>query len=339
MKKYIASTMITIFLLAVLWLVRTKAEEAEGLRIDDKGQVTLVSSYAAEEGICSMSFGLYVDAAAGDRIGFRFNESNGRIREFRYDEENHKLNIYIAGTEALMKNGGGPLVIGSIEVLDGNGSAAAATVSVAAGSLNYVDGTELKWMGELEPQEAVQINPSGGGPAVPTPAPQPTPAPTPQPTSAPTPQPTSAPTPAPTDEPPSVPGQEDPGHSGTVGPTAAPTAAPTPQPTKVPQTAPTSVPVTPMPSSQPAATAAPSPAPQQTEPQETSDASEESGGESIAVSGTGESEEPSEEGSAGGLDWVLVIAIAAMVLFVVVAVMAVVVLKKKPKADSFDDDQ
>lgn len=313
MKKNIISMVMMIFLLASLWPVRTKAEEAEGLRIDDKGQVTLVSSYAAEEGICSMSFGLYVNAAAGDRIGFRFNEGNGRIREFRYDEENHKLNIYIAGTEALIKNGGEPLVVGSIEVLDGNGSAAAATVSVAAGSLNYVDGTELKWMGELEPKEAVQINPSGGGPAVPTPAPQPTPEPTPQ----------------PTPEPVSPSEQQDPVPPGT----AQPTAAPTPQPTRVPQTAPTPIPVTPMPSSQPGAAATPSPA-----PQETPDTSEESGGESAAASGTGESENPPKEGGAdAGLDWVDGIAVAAMILFVVVAVMAVVVLKKKPRSGGFDD--
>ena len=132
MKKYFVKILTMIVVLVLFLPMEVSAENGEGLKVDGSGQITLVSSYASEEDISSMSFSLYVKAAASDKVEFRFNESNGKIREFRYDKESGKLSVYIAGTEALMKDGAQSLNIGSVQVLNGNGGAAAATVSVAA---------------------------------------------------------------------------------------------------------------------------------------------------------------------------------------------------------------
>lgn len=313
-------------LLALLSPMGVCAESAEGLKVDEKGQVTLVSGYAAGEDIASMSFSLYVEAAAGDKVEFRFNENNGKIREYRYDEESGKLSVYIAGTEALFKDGTQSLSIGSIQVLGGNGGPAAATVSVAAGSLLYVDGESLKWMGELEPQGTVQINSSGDQPAS-----------TPQPTAQPTPQPTAQPTPQPTQAPPSQPQEPDDHSPAGSGDTPAPqvTASPTPQPTRVPQAVQTPWPVRP---SQSQATASPSPSPMPTQTPEPSSDSQEPGSSEVTLPVAGEPGDGQEDQEGGKLDWVFVIAIGAMALFVIVAVMAVVVLKRKPRFDGFEDD-
>ncbi len=317
MKKYCAKILTMIVVLVLFLPMEVSAENGEGLKVDGSGQITLVSSYASEEDISSMSFSLYVKAAASDKVEFRFNESNGKIREFRYDKESGKLSVYIAGTEALMKDGAQSLNIGSVQVLNGNGGAAAATVSVAAGSLMYVDGDALKWMGELEPQETVQINSSGT---------QPTPPPTAPPTTAP---PTQTPT-----APPTEPDNNSPQQPAAT-PTPQPTASPTPQPTRAPQAVQTPWPVRP---SQPGTTASPSPSPEPTQTPEPSGASQESDSSESMVPVVGEPGDGHEAGESGGIDWVFVIAIGAMALFVIVAVMAVVVLKKKPGFDGGNND-
>ena len=325
MKKYFVKILTMIVVLVLFLPMEVSAENGEGLKVDGSGQITLVSSYASEEDISSMSFSLYVKAAASDKVEFRFNESNGKIREFRYDKESGKLSVYIAGTEALMKDGAQSLNIGSVQVLNGNGGAAAATVSVAAGSLMYVDGDALKWMGELEPQETVQINSSGT---------QPTPPPTSPPTTAPPTQtPTAPPTQAPA-PPPQEPDNNSPQQPAAT-PTPQPTASPTPQPTRAPQAVQTPWPVRP---SQPGTTASPSPSPEPTQTPEPSGASQESDSSESMVPVVGEPGDGHEAGESGGIDWVFVIAIGAMALFVIVAVMAVVVLKKKPGFDGGNND-
>ena len=325
MKKYCAKILTMIVVLVLFLPMEVSAENGEGLKVDGSGQITLVSSYASEEDISSMSFSLYVKAAASDKVEFRFNESNGKIREFRYDKESGKLSVYIAGTEALMKDGAQSLNIGSVQVLNGNGGAAAATVSVAAGSLMYVDGDALKGMGELEPQETVQIT-SSGTPPTPPPTAPPTTAP---PTQTPTAPPTQAPAP-----PPQEPDNNSPQQPAAT-PTPQPTASPTPQPTRAPQAVQTPWPVRP---SQPGTTASPSPSPEPTQTPEPSGASQESDSSESMVPVVGEPGDGHEAGESGGIDWVFVIAIGAMALFVIVAVMAVVVLKKKPGFDGGNND-
>ncbi len=336
MRKYIVAALMTIIVLTFLRPLSASAEEAEGLRVNGEGQVTFVPDAAAREGASTLGFSLYVKPSSAAKVEFWFDESNGKIREFRYDQETGKLSIYIAGTEALMKDGAQSLTIGNIAVLDGNNSPATAVVSMGAGSLKYVDGTELKWMKELEFPDEVEIHPTGNRPVTPTPTPQPTPVPTPQPTPVPTAQPTPVPTAQPTAVPPADPGSDPSEDQPTVTPTPVP-VQPTPVPTKVPQAVQTPWPVRPSQSDNPAS---PSPAPTETpapsEPSqesvskesETPDASQ-----SEETIGSGEVEEPEQK-----LDWVFLMAIGAMLLFAIVAVMAIVVLKKKPRFDGFEDD-
>ena len=331
MRKYIVKALMIMAFFVFISPLSAHAEETEGLRVDDKGQVTFVPDGTFREGASTFGFSLYVKPSSSAKVEFWFDESNGKIREFRYDEDTGKLSVYIAGTEALMEGGAQSLTIGNIAVMDGNGSPAAATVSMGAGSLKYVDGTGLKWMKDLEFSEEVEIHPTGSRPVTPTPAP------TPAPTAAPTPAPTAQPTPAPTAAPPSNSGS---GSSGDPSPAATPTPVPaqaTPVPTKVPQAVQTPWPVRPSQSANPA-----SPSPVPTEPPASSESVQESHSQESQISETSEPEgiTGSGEGEEAGkkLDWVFVIAIGAMLLFVIVAVMAMVVLKRKPRFDGFEDD-
>ncbi len=90
--------------------------------------------------------------------------------------------------------------------------------------------------------------------------------------------------------------------------------------------------------SQPGTTASPSPSPEPTQTPEPSGASQESDSSESMVPVVGEPGDGHEAGESGGIDWVFVIAIGAMALFVIVAVMAVVVLKKKPGFDGGNND-
>lgn len=287
-----------LFLLAAVPAASVSAAEGDGLKVDDKGNVTLISSYAAQEGISSVCFSLSVNSEGAEDVRFRFDESAAKIQEFRYDKENKKLNIYIAGTEALIKEGNS-LSVGSIEVLNANGGVTSAEVSVTAGSLMYVYGTELKWMADLETPGSVTINAPAQEPDSPPDSGEPDP--TPVPTPAPTPQPTKTPQAVPT------PWPVDPYQPNIVRPTATPRPTETPEPSATP---------TPEPSE------SPKPEDDSEEPESTEVMLPQEGDDGNSMGDNGE--------DAGGIDWVFVIAIGAMVMFVVVAVMAVVILKKKP---------
>lgn len=300
MRKYLGTALLIMFLLAAVPAANAWAAEGEGLKVDGSGKVTLTSSYAAQEGISSICFSLSVNSENAEKVQFRFDESAAKILEYRYDKENKRLNVYIAGTDALMKEGQS-LSIGSIEVLDANGGGAPAEVSVAAGTLMYVYGTELKWMADLETAGAVKINASAAPPAQ----------------------------------------ESDPSDSREPEPT------PEPQPTKAPQAVPTPQPVTPYqpnivrptPTPQPTATPTPTPAPSESPaPEGSSEEPESTEAMHPQENDEGSSLEESEE-AAGGIDWVFVIAIGAIVLFVAVVVMAVVVLKKKPSKSNGRDGE
>lgn len=309
MKGYIAKSIITIAFLMLLLPGRASAEEGDGLRVDSNGVVTLTSDYAAKEGISSISFSVFVKSADAESVEFRFNGSSAKIQEFRYDKESQKLNIYIAGTDALLGTDSKSLAIGRIEVLDGSGNGVNAKVGISPGSLMYVDGGKLKWMEELESSGEVEINGANF-----TPDPEPTQAP-----------PDSQPDQTPDSQPDRTP---------------APTPVPSAQPTRAPQIIWPVVPVTPPPKNTPT----PSPSPDPTELPEEEESSEVPDSNSTSepaasepadslIDGEKAEEKPEEE-----TNWVVVIAIIAIVMFIAVAVMAVVVLKKKPQSDRADDN-
>ena len=150
MRKYLCNILIALFLFTALPSMRVLAAGRDGFRLDDGGTVTVVSQHAAKEEVSSLGFSLLVESDNADKVEFQFEESNAEILEFRYDENAKKLNIYVAGTEALFAEGTDSLTIGRIIVQDENGGEASAKVSVVEDSLQYVYGAELKTMQELD---------------------------------------------------------------------------------------------------------------------------------------------------------------------------------------------
>lgn len=304
MKKYLRNILIGLSMLIAMPSMRVLAAGRDGFRLDDGGMVTVVSQHAAKEEISSLGFSLLVESENADKVEFQFEESNAEILEFRYDENAKKLNIYVAGTEALFAEGTDSLTIGRVIVQEENGGEASAKVSVVEDSLQYVYGAELKTMQELDLPEAVQLGPVRDDPssdgddgddnddnedADAAPAPAVTPAPTASPVR--TPRPTAKPV-------------------ATTAPTRSPSVGDSLQ-------ASNSTPK-PSPSSSPESTATP--------------AVEESVPSSTPSPSGGNTDQSSNENKESkGIDIVFVIAIAAIVIFAIVAVIAFVVLKKLPK--------
>ena len=109
-------------LLAALLLPgRAFAESGDGFRLDSSGQVVLDSDHAAKEGISSLCFRLTVEAGPGDKVTFEFAGSNASVAEFRYNESNKTMNIYMAGTNPLFAAGTESLDIGRVVVRNGDG--------------------------------------------------------------------------------------------------------------------------------------------------------------------------------------------------------------------------
>lgn len=170
MKKYWIHMLAIVFLWIFTLSVQVEAASADALRLNESGTVIIVSQHAAQDGVSSLQFSLSIDSADAVTVEFEFQESSAKVQEFRYNQEEKELNVYIAGTEALFAENTDTLTIGRLVILDGNGSNAPATVSVVADSLQYVYGTELKIMEDLELPGAVQMGPK----PQPTAAPQPT---------------------------------------------------------------------------------------------------------------------------------------------------------------------
>lgn len=323
MRRYRIGILAAALVLAGMLPARVHAEEAGRIQMDEKGTVTLVSSQMAKDEVSTMSFSISVDAAKGESAEFLFEESTAKILEYRYNREEKKMDVYLAGTQTLFPAGSDSLTIGRIVVRDGNGSGISATASVSADSLQYVYGTELKTLEGMESTGAVQI--SGGG----TP-PQPTVTPTPRPTQAPT------PTPRPTTAPqnPSDTGNddwEDDNHSqGTDSSTITGNPQKTAAPQKTPKPAATKVPVVQVPQSTQKPSPSPSPeGPAQTmEPEESE--TDQSAGAMPEQSSESDDDQQGEEETGGKIDWIWVLAVGGIVIFAGVAVMAFVTLSRKP---------
>ncbi|HBA47984.1 MAG TPA: hypothetical protein DCZ91_09350, partial [Lachnospiraceae bacterium] len=161
MKRYISGMFLTVFMLLVLLPVRAEAASIDEVLLDSQGTVTIRSQHAAKEGVSSLQFSLSVESANAEQVKFDFDASNAKISEFRYDKESGKLNIYMAGADALFSENTNSLTVGKIVALDSNGETAVASVSVD--SLKYVYGTEASEMGDEGLPKAVQIG-TGGNP-------------------------------------------------------------------------------------------------------------------------------------------------------------------------------
>lgn len=309
MRKCICFMMISVSLFAALLSLRVQAASGDGLRLDEGGTVTVVSQHAAKEGISSLCFSLSVESANGASVEFQFGDSKAKILDYRYDAAAGNLKVYLAGTEALFAEGTDALTVGKIKVLDGGGNEVTATVSAVENSLQYVYGTEVKTMLEVELPEAVQIGP------------------------------------APVEPPPSQP--ENPSTPENPSPPQNPSTPQTPAATQAPAVLPPQLPVvlpTPRPVQRPRATASPRPteAPAEDSAESTQPPETESQPSEESVSDVSPSEEnlptpsPSpdveDENQADKeekeVNLFMVIAVIAVLVVVVIEVMAFVVLKK-----------
>lgn len=309
MRKCICFMMISVSLFAALLSLRVQAASGDGLRLDEGGTVTVVSQHAAKEGISSLCFSLSVESANGASVEFQFGDSKAKILDYRYDAAAGNLKVYLAGTEALFAEGTDALTVGKIKVLDGGGNEVTATVSAVENSLQYVYGTEVKTMLEVELPEAVQIGP------------------------------------APVEPPPSQP--ENPSTPENPSPPQNPSTPQTPAATQAPAVLPPQLPVvlpTPRPVQRPRATASPRPteAPAEDSVESTQPPESESQPSEESVSDVSPSEEnlptPSPSPDAEDenqadkeekeVNLFMVIAVIAVLVVVVIEVMAFVVLKK-----------
>ncbi len=179
MRKYLTYLAAMMAVMILLAPMRAEAESADGFRVEESGTVAIVSGHAADDKVSSLQFTLKVDAVSGAKVEFQFY-ANAGIQEYRYDQTTKNLNIYLSGTDALFAEGTDTLAVGKILVTDGNGDNASATVSVVEDSLKYVYGTELRTMEDLELPGSVQMGkaPAPVNTPAPTQAPQATPAPT-----------------------------------------------------------------------------------------------------------------------------------------------------------------
>lgn len=197
-------------LLALLLPLQVFAEgSGDGFRLDQSGTVTLDSSHAAKEGISSCCFTLTVEPESGQQVEFVFAGDLAEIMEYRYNADEKKLNVYVAGTDALFPEGTESLAIGKVVVTDGSGKNGKATVSVDEGSLQYVYGSEARTMEDVDMPEAVKLGQTGGSGTITPPTPTVTPAP------AETPAPETPP--APSNSAGSAPGGSQPGGTQTAG--------------------------------------------------------------------------------------------------------------------------
>lgn len=191
MKKHWIHIAVAAFVYMFALALKAEAASGNSVRLDQAGTVTIVSGHAARDKVCSLQLSLSVDAAGAEEIEFQFQGNRAKVQEFRYDKEEKKLNLYLAGTDPLFAEQADTLVLGKIVALDRNGVSVSAAVSVVADSLQYVYGAELKTVEDVELPGTVQV----AGNAQPTAQPTQPPAQTAQPTQPPaqTAQPTQPP--------------------------------------------------------------------------------------------------------------------------------------------------
>lgn len=318
MKKYrYGISLVWMFVWMVLLSARVQAAEKDFIRLDEKGTVTLVSAQMAEDGVSTLTFSISVDTAGADNVEFLFEECNAKLLEYRYDQKEKKMNIYIAGTKELFPDGTNSLTVGRIVIRDGNGAAASAKAGVVAGSLQYVNGSELRNVEEMEDFGMVQISGTDAPPPQITPPPAASSPPRPEeedrdeedsPTEN-NPQGTGGNTSGTGNN-----GQGTGGRPQGTGNQGGTVVVRVPQSTDKPSE-PSASPATPTPELQEDASDANVSdfLQQPSDPSADSEAREE------------------EDGTEGQIDWIFVLAVAAIVVFAGVAVMAFVTLNRKPE--------
>ena len=138
MKQFIKCALIALTLGVILPLNVAAAEATNSIKIDNLGNVTLMSDQAEKDGITAIQLSLKVKADPDADISFEFNsENNVKVSEYRYHAESSCLNIYLSNSEPLF--GGSDLLdIGAVSAKDTAGNSVDVKVDAVENSLKYV---------------------------------------------------------------------------------------------------------------------------------------------------------------------------------------------------------
>ncbi len=148
-KKFFGVTItftLSIIMLALLLIhvSATETEKPDSVLISNSGKVKLISDHGENDGVNTLQLSLNVKSHGADSISFEFDDSiDAKIMEYRYNADENRLNIYIAGTQPLFA-GTDSLIIGAVRATDSEGQNVAVDVNAIEDSLKYVYSTELK---------------------------------------------------------------------------------------------------------------------------------------------------------------------------------------------------
>ncbi|MDE5946381.1 MAG: hypothetical protein K2G63_03595, partial [Oscillospiraceae bacterium] len=143
MKKQFIKYAVTALALSTLLSINTVAVETtkttdNNIKIDESGNITLISDYDAKNEVTAFQLNLKVEADAGADISFKFNPENSvKVSRYRYDADSNYLNIYIADSQPIF-NGSDLLDIGAVSAKDTAGNSIDVKVDVVKDSLKYV---------------------------------------------------------------------------------------------------------------------------------------------------------------------------------------------------------
>ena len=326
MKKYLYKLLPALFLFVVLLPMQVRAAGRSGIRLDETGTVTVVLPQAAQEGISTLGFSLSVESSGEAAAEFQFDGNTAEILEYRYDGNTRKLNVYVAGTEALFTEGADSLTVGRVMVRDANGRETTARVSVVENSLQYVHETELKTVTDMDLPGTVQIGSSSTVTPVVTPPVTQSPVATQFPSVTQSPTVTQAPEePEESQDGPAV--SQPPAASPVQTPARTPGTASRPQSTKVPVGSLNAGGAS-SGSGSSSQTAGSTPGPSGSSLPAGTPEKEEDG---FIFSRSPEGEDTDQKTGAKGMDVILTIAVIVIVIVIVIEAAAFVVIKRKPK--------
>lgn len=138
MKQFIKCALTALTLGVILPLNVAAAEATNSIKIDNSGNVTLMSDQAEKDGITAIQLSLKVEADPDADVSFEFNsENNIKVSEYRYHAESSCLNIYLSNSEPLFRDSD-LLDIGAVSAKDTAGNSVDVKVDAVENSLKYV---------------------------------------------------------------------------------------------------------------------------------------------------------------------------------------------------------
>lgn len=214
MKKFKIGMIMAVF--AFIVMLPQQAYAAGSISLEHEPDTTTVSveltlPSAAQEKISSLQLRLEVASTAEASAGFTFDNritETAKVAEARWDQERKEMNLYIAGTDPLYRDGESTIALGELDVQVDSET----RVRITADNVSLVRGSKVDALDSIEYSEEYVFGPAIGE----DPLPSPSSSPSPSPSSSPSPSPSSSPSPG-------------------VSPSASPTPSPSVKPAVVPK--------------------------------------------------------------------------------------------------------